>query len=316
MSIVPDLFKGRKRVLANGIQYFAAYLAIALALALGGLALGALEGLHPHLPPVLRQWEPWRLAFFLVAMPAPLFLIAIAFARLRHARPPTAPGDHERATEIHLLPFLREHRMAMATVLGSLALYLLAFGGFLTWLPVASSRLFGATPSQNGFGMGLATGVGMISGVTISTALLRRLIARIGRRASIRIAWRVMLATTPVLLAFPFVASLWQGYALMTLMMLSGTAVGVLVATIPQDMAPAPMRARFLAIYSIAGALCSGMAPSLVGLISDQLGGSRGLLYALIVVALPAWIGSILLMRLGEQPFAILADAVARADQE
>ena len=316
MSIVPDLFKGRKRVLANGIQYFAAYLAIALALALGGLALGALEGIHPHLPPMLRQWEPWRLAFFLVAMPAPLFLIAIAFARLRHARPPAAPGDHERATEVHLLPFLREHWIAMATVLGSLALYLLAFGGFLTWLPVASSRLFGATPSQNGFGMGLATGVGMISGVTISTALLRRLIARIGRRASIRIAWRVMLATTPVLLAFPLVASLWQGYALMTLMMLSGTAVGVLVATILQDMAPAPMRARFLAIYSIAGALCSGMAPSLVGLISDQLGGSRGLLYALIVVALPAWIGSILLMRLGEQPFAILADAVARADQE
>jgi MFS family permease len=314
MSIVPDLFKGRKRALANGVQYFSAYLAVALALALGGMALGALQDAHARLPLIVRHLEPWRLAFFMVASPAPLFLIAIAFTRLRHPR--RAPGGDELASEVHLLPFLRQHWLAMATVLGSLAFYLLAFGGFLVWLPVATTRLFGATPSQNGLGMGLATGLGMVSGVAISTSLLRRLMARIGRRASVRIAWRVMLVTTPVLLVFPYAASFWQVYALMGLLMLAGTAVGVLVSTMLQDMAPAPMRARFLALYAIAGALFGGMAPSLVGLISDSLGGSRGLLYALAAVALPAWIAATLLMRLGEQPFAILADAVARADQE
>ncbi|MHB8528381.1 MAG: MFS transporter [Caulobacteraceae bacterium] len=316
MSIVPDLFKGRKRALANGIQYFSAYLAVALALALGGLALGALEAAHQHLPPMLRQWEPWRLAFFMVASPAPLFLIAITFTRLRHPRSPSAPVGYERATEIHLAPFLRQHWMAMTTVLGSLALYLLAFGGFLVWLPVATTRLFSATASQNGLGMGLATGVGMVSGVAISTGMLRRLMARIGRRASVRIAWRVMFVTTPVLLVFPFAASFWQVYTLMGLLMLAGTAVGVLVPTMLQDMAPASMRARFLALYAIAAALCGGVTPSLVGLISDRLGTSRGLLFALAAVALPAWIASTLLMRLGERRFAILAEAVARADQE
>ncbi len=316
MSIVPDLFKGRKRVVANGVQYFSAYLAVALALALGGMALGALEAAHAHLPPMLRPWAPWRLAFFMVALPAPLFLIAIAFTRLRRPRPSSAPGRGERASEVRLAPFLRSHWVAMTTVLGSLALYLLAFGGFLIWLPVASARLLGATPAQNGLGMGLATGIGMISGVAISTALMRRLMARIGRRASVRIAWRVMLVATPVLLAFPFVTAVWQVYALMALLMVAGTAVGVLVSTMLQDMAPAAMRARFLAIYTIAGALCGGMAPSLVGLVSDSVGGSRRLLYALTIVALPAWLASTLLMRLGEKHFASLAEEVALSDQQ
>jgi MFS family permease len=315
MSIVPDLFKGRKRVLANGIQYFSAYVGISLALALGGAALSALETLHPHLPPVLRRLDSWRIAFFLLALPAPLFIIAVAFARLGHPHPAARAGAGP-AAKVPFGPFFSEHRVAMVTVLGALALYLLAFGGFLTWLPVASSRLFAATPAQNGLGMGLATGAGMIGGVAFSTAVLRRLMPRIGRRASVRIVRRIAAVSTPILLAFPFIGAFWQGYALMGLLMMAGTGIGVLVATILQDMAPAAMRARFLAVYSIAAALCSGAAPSIVGVVSDWVGGPRGLLYALTIIALPAWIGSTILMRMGEPHFARLADAVAKADRE
>jgi MFS family permease len=314
MSIVPDLFKGRKRVLANGIQYFSAYVGVSLALVLGGAALSGLEALHPHPPAFLRQLDSWRIAFFLLALPAPLFILAIAFARLGHPRHARAAGAAPVA-RVPFGPFLREHRIAMVTVLGALALYLLAFGGFMVWLPVVSTRLFAATPAQNGLGMGLGTGAGMVIGVAASTAALRRLMPKIGRRASVRIVWWVALATTPVLLVFPFIAAFWQGYALMGLFMLSGTAIGVLVATILQDMAPAPMRARFLAVYSITAALCQGAAPSIVGLVSDRIGGPRGLLYALTIVALPAWIGSTILIRLGEPHFARLADAVASADE-
>jgi MFS family permease len=316
MSIVPDLFKGRKRVLANGIQYFCTILSLSLALVLGGLALGALTAAHPHLPAVLRQWEPWRLAFFLVVSPTPLFLIAIAFARLRHARPQLAVGGAEGPAEAKMLPFMRAHWKPVTMVLSSLALFTLAYGGFVIWLPVVAARLFGATPAQNGLSSGAAVGIATVCGVPISTFLLRRLMPRLGRRASARLAWRIMLVSTPIILAFPFVASVLQVYVLWGIFGIAGTATGVLVPTILQDMAPAAMRARFLAIYTIASALCSGAAPSLVGLVSDRLGGDRGLLYALIIVALPAWIAGTLLMHLGEARFAVLADDVARADRQ
>jgi MFS family permease len=316
MSIVPDLFKGRKRALANGVQYFCTVMSVSLALIMGGLALGALEAAHPHLPAVLRRWEAWRLTFFLVVAPTPLFLIAIAFARLRHAQPPSLAADGAWPREAKLLPFLRAHWRPVFMILSALALFSLAYGGFVIWLPIVCARLFGATPAQNGMASGVAVSVATLSGAPIGTFLLRRLMPQVGRRASVRLAWRIMLVSTPIILTFAFVGSLLQVYVLWALYGTAGTAIGVLVATILQDMAPAAVRARFLAIYSIAAALCSGVGPSLVGEISDWLGGSRGLLYALIAVALPAWLVGTLLMRLGEARFAALADDVAKADRQ
>lgn len=314
MSIVPDLFKGRKRVLANGVQYFCTIMSVSLALVVGGLALGGLEAAHPHLPAILRRWEAWRLSFFLVVAPTPLFLIAIAFARLGHSRLPSAVADAGVPPEVRLLPFLRLHWRPVSMILSALALFSLAYSGFVIWLPIVCARLFGATPAQNGLASGVAVGVATVCGVPVGTLLLRRLMPRVGRRASVGLAWRIMLVSTPVILIFPFVGSVLQVYVLWAVYGIAGTATGVLVATIVQDMAPAAMRARFLAIYSIVSALCSGVGPSLVGQISDWLGGSRGLLYALIAVALPAWLVGALLLRLGEARFAALAGDVARAD--
>jgi MFS family permease len=84
MSFVPDLFKGRKRLLANGLVYIFAYVGIAAGMMLGGGAIGMLDTVHDRLPAALRHYESWRLAFFLVALPAPVFLLLAAFARLGH----------------------------------------------------------------------------------------------------------------------------------------------------------------------------------------------------------------------------------------
>jgi MFS family permease len=289
-------------------------MSVSLALVVGGLALGALEAAHAHLPAVLRRWEAWRLTFFLVVAPTPLFLMVIAFARLGHFRPLSAVTGAKYPSEVKLLPFLRAHWRPVSMILSSLALFSLAYSGFVIWLPIVCARVFGATPAQNGLASGVAVGVATVCGVPIGSFLLRRLVREVGRRASVRLAWRIMLVTTPIILAFPFVGSVTQAYLLWAIYGIAGAATGVLVSTIVQDMAPAAVRARFLAIYSIAAALCSGVGPSLVGRISDWLGGSRGLLYALIAVALPAWLLGALLMRLGEARFAALADEVARAD--
>jgi MFS family permease len=97
--------------------------------------------------------------------------------------------------------------------------------------------------------------------------------------------------------------------------MVAGTAMGSLVPTMLQDMAPASIRARFLAIYAIAAGLIGGSAPSVVGWISTLLGGTpHGLLIAMTFVALPCWLISLWLFRLSERPFADLVHAVERAN--
>ena len=313
MAIVPDLFHGRKRVLANGINYFAAYVGIALALALGGAALGALNAVHQNLPPALRQFESWRLAFFALALPAPLMLLLIAFARLRHPRRDVDISSAKPAGP-SLLEHLKMNRGAVGWIFAALGVYLLAFGGFFVWLPVVATRLFGATEAQNGAYMGLATAIGMFGGVFISTAWVRKLLVRVGQRASIRVAWIIQGIATPAILIFPFVTSAVQLYVVFGLLMLSGTAVGVLVPTMLQSMAPGVIRARFLAIYAIVSSLLSGIAPTLVGWLSDAIGGHRGLLYALVGVALPTWIVATIMFRLGERPFAALAEETLRID--
>lgn len=313
-SFVPELFKGRKRLLANGLIYFFSFLGIAAGLALGGGAIGALDGVHKDLPTSLQAFEAWRLSFFLVALPAPLLLLLLAFTRL--GRSQALHSIEPREPKAPFGPFVRENWYAMATLFGALALYMLAFGGYLVWLPVAATRLFDTTPAQNGNAMGLATAVGMVGGVATGTLVVRHLIARLGPLATIRFFWISMLVSSPILLAFPFIGAAWQAFGLFGALMLSGTAVGCMVPTILQDMAPQAMRARLFAVWGMASGLIGGTAPTLVGWTSDALGAApHMLLMAMSLVAVPSWLGAILLFRMAERPFAELIHRIAERER-
>lgn len=317
MSIVPDLFKGRKRVLANALYYAFTLIGMSLGLMVGGLAMGMLDAVHADLPPALQSFEAWRLAFFVVALPAPIFLVLLIFARLR--RPPMAVSSATEMTAsgpAKFLPFARQHGAALLLVFTAVALFMLAAMGFHIWLPVTLTRLFGATPAENGFGMGLATGCGMVGGVVAGTGLMRHYLPRMGRKASVRIIWVALGIATPVLFAFPFVSAPWQGYGLMGLMMFACTLLGSILPNMLQDMAPAPLRARVIALYQIFFGFTGGIAPTLVGWVSDGIGGERGLLIAQTLVAVPAWIAGLLLLRFAERPFERLTDAVAAGEAE
>jgi MFS family permease len=308
-SLIPDLFEGRERILANSINAFAVYLGVSAALILGGAAISGLDSVRGSLPAMLQPIATWRIAFFLVAAPAPLFILLTAFLKLKrapHANVATDGGGHA-----DLLPFLRNHAPALLLVFVGLALFSMASGGFGVWLPVVVARLFGATPAQNGLGMGLATGCGLMSGLLIGTLLLRRYHASMGIVASIRIGWVALLAITPLLLLFPFITSATQAYVLWGLVMFSGSVFGCLVPNILQSLAPSLLRARIFGIYSIVSTLIAGGSPSIVGILSDRIGGPRALLFALTITALPPWIIATILLRMSEQPFVGTATAVA-----
>lgn len=307
LSIIPDLFTGRKRVLANALNYVFAYLGVAAALALGGEAISQLDAIHPMLPDWLQAFSSWRLAFFIVAIPAPFFLVLVAFATFNRLRSPHGQVSFSIDEKPQFLPFALRHAKPILLILGALSCYLLSFGGYLAWLPTIATRMFGATPAQNGAGMGIATALGMIGGVLVGTLLMRGRITTAGPSASVGICALVSLTGIPFLFLFPFVAAAWQVYAVFGAVMLGGTAIGSLVPMILQDMAPASLRARLIALYTVASALIGGSAPTIVGWVSTVLGGRpHDLIFAMTLISIPSWIAATLLFWLSRRPFTAL----------
>jgi len=313
MAIVPELFFGRKRVLANALNYIFGYLGISLGIAIGGVALSGLSAAHGVLPSFLQSFSSWRLAFLLVATPAPVYVAVTYFVRL--SRTPRTAASAQRPS-VPLISYVRAHLRAFLLVNGALALYILAFGCYFNWLPTVNTRLFHTSGSENGVGMALSTALGMFGGVAIGALMMRWLIVRLGPAASLRIAWITAAVSTPIFVLFTFIAAAWQGYALLGLLMLSGTAIGSLVPNMLQSMAPGALRARVIAIYTVFSSVFAGLAPTLVGLVSHALGGQpRQLLWAMTLVALPCWLLSTLLFRLSEGPFRKLAGAAEAIEQ-
>ncbi|MDT9600203.1 MFS transporter [Sphingosinicella rhizophila] len=311
VAFVPDLFKGRKRLLANSFVYFFAMMGAAGGLMLGGGAIAMLDEFRNDLPASLQAFESWRLAFFLVALPTPIFLLLLAFTRLAY-RSEVPEAASEAAQQHDFWPFLGQHRRAVASVFVGIGCYMLGIGGFLAWLPVVATRLFGTTPGQNGSLMGIATAVGLTAGVAIGTYFVRRLVVRLGPVASIRFYWIALLAALPIFITFPFVGADWQLFALFGLLMLIFTAVGCAIPTILQDMAPPDLRGRMSAIWGIVNGTLAGLSPTLVGWVSGWLGPDpRLLLVAICLVAAPAWIFAALSFRMAERPFAELVNALS-----
>ncbi|HEX4199040.1 MAG TPA: MFS transporter [Caulobacteraceae bacterium] len=307
LSLVADLFTGRKRVLANSANYLAGLIGISAALILTGGLVAAITGARAGLPYPLREFEPWRLAFIAAALPAPIFFLLLPFARLR--RPP-ATGQSGHPSNEALGAYLRAHGPGAVGVFLGLAIFSFSYGGFLVWLPVAAARLFGLSPAQNGLWMGGATAMGTLCGVAAGTLALRWLRPKLGARASIRLCWLAMLVAAPLTLAFALVGSAPELFGLVAVLMAIGTFIGCMVPNMLQDLAPGGIRSQVIAIYIIVTTLIAGSSPTVVGLLSGALGGPRSILYAIAISAAPAWVVACVVFRLVEHPYQRIVQAV------
>lgn len=312
VAFVPELFKGRKRILANSLIYFFASMGMAAGMMMGGGAIATMDRVHEDLPASLQAVESWRLAFFLAALPTPIFLLLLAFTRLGSGGEPPASAQGESGRE-DFGPFVRRNRNAVVPVFAGIGFYMLGIGSFLVWLPVAATRLFGTTPGENGSLMGIATALGLVAGVTIGTFIVRRLVVRVGFVASIRFFWIMLVAGIPIFALFPFARSSGELFALHGMLWFTFTAAGCAIPTILQDMAPARLRGRMSAVWSMVSGTLFGLSPSLVGWASVTLGSEpRMLLVAMGLIAVPAWIIAALFFRMAEKPFGELAAGLSR----
>ncbi len=303
LAAIPDLFEGSERTTANLVFYVASGLGISLGYGLGGAMIAAVPSLQAVLPAALSRLESWRLAFVVVAAPAPLFLALLATARLRRRTTTQEPVADPAAAPI--MPYVRAQLRTLLLMFGSLSVFLFAFGGIIGWIPLALTRIWGLSPAEDGLQMAVATAVGSVVGTIAAWVLMRRFADSWGPAAPLRVGVYALAIVAPTLILSAFAAHPWQVLALVGCQLTSGAIVGALVPNMLQDMAPPKLRGRIFAIYAVLGAPTPGLSIMTVGALSDLLHtGPRDVLFAIAIAGIPAWIIGAALMHWARRPFA------------
>lgn len=304
-GMIPDLFPPQQRVLANTLYALVATLGAALGLVVGGPLVTGIDAVRPHIPEAFRDVDAWRLAFYLVAVPGPLIAMLIVPMRLnRFAHPVTDEGTSGQAEGMGAIQYVVTQSRTVAGLFGSIGLIGFGFGAIGTWAPIVAVRTFGATPTEVGQGLGLAMGIGTVLGGALVTPAAKWFGRRHGIAASLRAIQVGVLVTLPLCVVMTLVGSSAALFTVVCLEIAPLTIGTMLFNVAMQDMSPAHLRSRVLAIGTIVTLGFSAVSPVVVGLISDGFGAApKGLLWSTVIVALVGLVTGSILMRWAEPAF-------------
>jgi MFS family permease len=305
-SMLPDLFPERQRNTANFIFFAVALLGVAIGLGLGGFTLELLEQNHETLPALFSGLDSWRVALILVAVPGPIFVLLLTKIRMRGDTGRAAGTDVSEGTidaGDKILPFLRGHWRTIACLYGAIFAYGLPLGAVGAWLPVAMPRAFEAVDASSvGLQLGIAMGIGSIAGLIMAPVGMKLLRGDADLRPLRMARFCLAVAAMPTLLML-FALEPWQIYASVGIQIALLLATGALMPGVLQQLSPPHLRSRLLSLLGICGAIAGGLAPMIVGAMSGMLDAHRGLLTAMVIVGLPAWIVAAILMSMARRPF-------------
>lgn len=318
-ALIPLLFFGSQRQVANSIAAMATVGGGALAFVAGGEIIAMVETVRPDLPVYLGALAEWRLAFFASALPAPIMIALILSIRTPKQRPRVTASVVEVASDrIDALAYFRGHAATLTLFYLGGAVGSFAFASLSVWSAIIAARLFGQSPLQIGSAMGLAQLASAGLGFVLSNLIARRWQDRIGARLPVRVmavslAFAALIATS--LLLASSAAHLFVCYGLIGVAL---TVAAMVFPTALQSIAPSHLRGRAISIQFILAMVLASAGPPLVGLLSDRMAHStKGPLPALVLVVVPALVVAVLLLasceRTGLQ--AALDDA-ARLDGE
>jgi MFS family permease len=272
-TLIAELFRGPRRQLANSVFVVASATGGGLGMMIAGQLVGFVEATHASFPAALSHLEPWRVTFFVAALPAPLMMLLIGTIRLTQRI--LAAG--EAAVAAVMGATLREHlyryRGTLIPFYAGVGMVLFSFAAIGAWLAVICMRLFGQTATQVGSALGLISIVSVAVGFVISAFGLRYFAPRLGSRLQIRTMWTGVLMCVGTSFALGFADSALQVYLLQAFQGICLTAANMLYPTALQDLAPSHLRTRVIAIQSALNVAFAAMGPPVVGLLSDSMQG-------------------------------------------
>jgi MFS family permease len=320
-ALIPDLFPEHRRQTANSIYALASTVTGGLALALTGQVVGGVDALRPMLPDMLQALPGWRLAMFVVAVPAPLMVMMIATISLRRrelAAQQAAPPVPEAAAAPAepLLPYARRHWQAFGCFFGGMACVIFGMQAVGGWLAVIYLRIYGQTPQQVGAALGLVAVGSTALGFVLSVWVVRRFAKSLGPRLNLRVLSLSALSLAISFACMVAATSAVQMYAIQAFYIVLITTATMLLPTIVQGIVPRRLRARATAVMGVINACAGAVAPSVTGLVSDQFKHlPNGLMVAAALVAVPPLLLASLLFFRGEQVYPATAESARRIDE-
>ncbi|MDP3548821.1 MAG: MFS transporter [Novosphingobium sp.] len=284
LSLLSDYFPAKERSTAVGLWYLSSAIGSILTFIVGGM-IAAEYG--------------WRMAFFLAGVPG-MIMAVIVFLVIREpkrgasdapmadaALPATAPP--EKLSFMQSLAEIAARPAAVHILLGVL-LTAAAISSYSTWSISFLVRQHGLKLSEAGLTVGLTTGLlGALGG-----AFFGWLADRASRRDARSNPWRsgIIAAATSMAATFLGIGSLLTEATLPALVLVAcyafffnsynGPANGLLLIVVPSQ-----VRGFTIALLQLGATLLGfGVAPFVVGQLSDMIGGSNSLGWALSIMLL------------------------------
>lgn len=335
-SMIPDLFPRAQRVLANAVFALSAIFGSALGALLGGTVVHLTDDLRHWLPASMQHLEAWRLTFFVMASAGiPVALLVLSIRRTRRTGMPPAAARAKAVADAHAgdapsgfaplatlsgvpdLPstisfgdHLRAHWRTFAGLVIGAGLASVGMSSIGTWLPIMAARQYGVTPAQMGQGMGVAFLCGTVVGGLLGVLAMRFVQPRMGPAAALRIIMLGNLTAALLSTLLLFTRSATDAFTLLALLVVPLIGGAVLLPNVLQDAAPPHLRARTIALLSVAGLPFGVLGPLVVGMLSDALKSMpNGLAVAIVATTLIGGCLGAMVLRATEGPFVRLMRA-------
>jgi MFS family permease len=289
-AMIPQMFTGSARMLANSVYTVATQLGVGLA---GAFCAGLIVWIAANktsLPVALGELEDWRLIFIMIGASAPVVLLLLMTVRMgRSKASPITVDTNVLLTTPHdvtLGSHLQIHRRTVAGFFLGYGLATFGFASIIAWIPAITIRLYGVTPAYAGAMTGTITIVATIVGFLLGIVTMRIFSPRFGPRFPIVIIWVATASaalTTMMLLAATSALAIYilQGLQFALIM-----GAFVIFPTALQDIAPAAIRARVIALSNVVRMVIGALSPVAVGMMSDWLGPRPdGLLISAVTMA-------------------------------
>lgn len=316
-AMIAELFRGRKRQLANSIFVVAAATGGGIAMITAGQLVGLGDSVRSMLPAPYNAWDSWRISFFMAALPAPLMVILVFTIRhVRHQVVARIQGLSAVAATT-LRSHIVRHRQTLLPFFMGIALAIFAFSAIGSWLAVILIRLFGETAARVGAVQGGISMGAIAIGFLLTAYGLRVISARLGPKTPIRTIWVSVLLATVTSSAMAFATSAHHIYAIQFIQAILLTAANMLFPTALQDLAPANLRGRVVAIQTTINVGFTAAAAPTVGLVSDLLKPREdALLVAACIVAVCGLLASVVLLRVCERRYPETVRAIREEDPD
>ena len=272
-SLVGDYFpEPVERTRAMSIYWMGSPLAVILSLMLGGR---------------LNDLLGWRLTFFIMGIPGLILALVVKISLQEPRRRAGVCEVRSRSSVKDVACLLWTCRSARHLSLALILVYALSYG-LSPWEAAFLSRNHGMSTSQLGFWLGLILSVGGIAGLIIGGYVANRWF-RGNERGQTHASAAATAAVVPCFIAFLSLPGKYTALAAFVPIAVAFICFFGPVFALLQRLVPDHMRATMLAVIMlVANLLGMGLAPQIVGLLSDWLQpmlGIDSLRYAMLALS-------------------------------